>query len=374
MHAIYLINGTSGATIWTLGGKKNEFTELPAASNVDKSLLSFAWQHHASFYPGSSETEFTFFDNHVIDGDLTRTGYYNVASPEDYSRGVHFRLNTTDRTVQLLHEYVHPARLASVSQGSVQVLPNGNVFVGWGRNPSFTEHTPDGACVLDVQFSPWREVGRREEGLDNYRAFRGDWIGVPYWGPDIAAEQEQLEGDEEVVVVKAWVSWNGATEVRRWVLLASDSGEGLDGPEKVVAMADRHGFETAMVFTNARVGSEVSKVTHVRAAALNEAGDILGATGIVELSSGEVWTAEYPVTKVEWLEIDEEEELELDHQEGINEEGQEEEEEKIPAVESLAAFAMTANDETDTGLWTGMCLRMGGFVLAVWLFTRWSWF
>ena len=33
----------------------------------------------------------------------------------------------------LVREYTHPQKLIATSQGNVQVLPNGNVFVGWGQ-------------------------------------------------------------------------------------------------------------------------------------------------------------------------------------------------------------------------------------------------
>ncbi len=117
-------------------------------------------------------------------------------------------------TVQILHEYLHPKGLLSQSQGSMQVLDNGNVFIGWGRNPSFTEHTIDGECVFDVLFSPWRSPATNGDGLDNYRTYRMDWKATPYWDPVIAIENH--EG-----VMTAYASWNGATEVKSWVLVST---------------------------------------------------------------------------------------------------------------------------------------------------------
>lgn len=329
MHAIYMINGTSGETIWTLGGKANDFVELPYpdGKSFSNSILSMAWQHHANFYPGSDEKEITLFDNHVIDGDLQRLGYHGCKMQE-CSRGVHFRIDAegANKTVQLLQEYHHPVGLASVSQGSVQVLDNGNVFIGWGRNPSFTEHTPDGECVLDVQFSPWRERDR-DEGLDNYRAYKLDWFGMPYWKPDIAAERSRAHGD-----VSVWVSWNGATEVHEWALLASDSPDDLDGADKTVALVKRDGFETE--FWLPRLNA-----THVRAAALNAAGDVIGSTAVVELATGRVTEAEYPITEAD-----------------------------VPVLVSNVIFVTF--EEMGTGDWGGVLLRLVAFGLAIWVLKR----
>lgn len=293
MHAVYMISGETGDVMWTLGGKSNEFEELPypEGEGFGDPLLTMAWQHHAQFYPGSDEKEITLFDNHVLDVN----GFGCTSS---CSRGVHFRLDYGGKTVQLLHEYRHPAGLQSQSQGSMQVLDNGNVLVGWGRNPAFTEHLPDGTVVLDVQFSPWRSPATGGDGLDNYRAYRADWTGVPHWGPDIAAERS---GDDGSVTV--WASWNGATEVAEWVVLGHGrSVDGLDGAGRVTARGPRQGFETELWFEGR------GELRYVRAAALNAAGDVIGSTGVVDLENGGVVMVDYPVTSVDKEPEEEEEE------------------------------------------------------------------
>lgn len=211
MHSIYLISGTTGDILWTLGGKTNQFTELDPVSNPSgDALLTFAWQHHARFLPNTNDTELTFFDNHA----LTTTQHCK----HDCSRGLHVRLDTAALTAQIVTEYLHPQSLQAQSQGSVQPLADGNVFVGWGRCPSFTEHTADGEAVMEVQFSPWH-TRTNEIALDNYRAYRGDWHATPEWNPDVVARTE--EDGEDAGEVKVYVSWNGATEVRYWAFVSS---------------------------------------------------------------------------------------------------------------------------------------------------------
>lgn len=216
MHSIYSVNGQTGDIMWTLGGRKNEFVELPPEDEVSSSnpVLTFAWQHHSRVYhselsKAEGKMEMTLFDNHAKD-------HSEAGCVANCSRGLHIRLDTASnpKTVQLIREYQHPAGLLSQSQGSMQILDNGNAFIGWGRNPSFTEHTPDGNTVLDVQFSPWISKATRGHALDNYRAYKQDWKATPYWPPSIATKS--VKGS-----VTAYVSWNGATEVKAWVLVST---------------------------------------------------------------------------------------------------------------------------------------------------------
>ncbi|KAI1343726.1 Arylsulfotransferase-domain-containing protein [Xylariaceae sp. FL0016] len=290
MHAIYLVNGTSGAVLWTLGGKANEFAELPAFGDnateaASNPVLTMAWQHHARFYRGN-ESEITFFDNHVL-------AYNGYNCERDCSRGLHVALDTrgTNKTVRLVHEYLHPQGLQSQSQGSVQALANGHTFVGWGRNPSFTQHDAAGDVVLSVQFSPWRSRATGEDGLDNYRAFRMDWRATPYWPPDLVVEAEAERGGRT-----AYVSWNGATEVRYWALLASNASHDLDGAAKVVAKLPRAGFETAIPVGQGPDAAAGAR--YVRVAAIDAQRNIIGASGIFDTLTGNLTAANYSITNV----------------------------------------------------------------------------
>ena len=53
--------------------------------------------------------------------------------------------------------------------GNAQVLPNGNVVVGWGNEPYVTEFGPGGAILFDAKLP---------RGGQNYRAFRFAWSGI----------------------------------------------------------------------------------------------------------------------------------------------------------------------------------------------------
>jgi hypothetical protein len=75
--------------------------------------------------------------------------------------------------------------------------------------------------------------GRLAEGNDNYRAYRGAWTGRPATPPDAVAERRG-----GAVVVTA--SWNGATEVARWELLAGADPRDL----RPAGSTPKRGFET----------------------------------------------------------------------------------------------------------------------------------
>ena len=81
---------------------------------------------------------------------------------------------------------------------------------------------------------------------ESYRAFRFPWSGQPDDEPAIAVERGS--GEE----VRLYASWNGATEVATWEVLA--------GPERLEplgAAVPRQGFETAIAVDTAEayVGS-----------------------------------------------------------------------------------------------------------------------
>ncbi|KAL4993332.1 ASST-domain-containing protein [Aspergillus recurvatus] len=282
-HSIHLIDGQTGAIIWTLGGRHNDFIEQPAAS-PGQPLLTIAWQHHARFVPGTNESQLTLFDNHV---KVTT----HSECTTNCSRGLHIAINTTATppTAQLLHQFLHPTNLQAQSQGSVQPLsPSdgdlGNVFIGWGRCPTFTEHNSSGETVLDVQFSPWHS-DNIPDALDNYRAYKMDWMAAPWWDPAIALRQ----GANGTLVV--YVSWNGATEVASWAIRGSNYSEGDNANGLVLATSRRAGFETRLT-----IAENEGQYRYLWAEALDARGNVLRTSELVDLNVTGVHKDSYPST------------------------------------------------------------------------------
>ena len=71
-------------------------------------------------------------------------------------------------------------------------------------------------------------------GFESYRAYRLPWVGRPLTRPKVAAADEPGAGTD------VYASWNGATEVASWEILAGASAGSL----RSVGSAPRRGFET----------------------------------------------------------------------------------------------------------------------------------
>jgi Arylsulfotransferase (ASST) len=205
-HTIYKID-RSGAILWRLGGKHSDF-EMGAGS-------SFAWQHDVR---SQSDGTLTVFDNGA------------TPAVERRSRGLILDLDERAMTATLLREYTH-AKILSGSQGSMQLLANGNVFVGWGEAPHVSEFDYAGLLLFDAVLG---------EKYQSYRAFRLPWTGSPAESPAIAVSDH---GRHRTV----YASWNGATDVEHWQLLAGDQASDL----RVVSSVQSDGFETVLRTTSA---------------------------------------------------------------------------------------------------------------------------
>lgn len=192
-HAYYKINRTTGETMWRMGGKKSDFTMGPGART--------AFQHDLR---NIGSGRFTAFDNNAQVPVLPVSRHQ--------SRGVVLDVDEDARTVTLEREILHGRTpFQAPSQGNMQTLPGGDVFLGWGgRIPVFTQVDGDDRVVLEGRFA--------SGGIDSYRAFRAPWVGRPLTRPDVVAKAT-ADG------TSVWVSWNGATQVRRWrVRTGADAG------------------------------------------------------------------------------------------------------------------------------------------------------
>ena len=223
-HAVYSISPESGDVNWTLGGKSSDFDMGDGTT--------FAWQHDAE---------------RQADGTLTL--YDNSALPAvaKNSRGLRLNLDMTTMTAAVVTEYLPPKKRLSGSQGNVEVLDNGNVFVGWGSKGYYSEYTAEGTLISDMAIG----------GCQSYRAFNQTWVATPTDSPTAVF-------DDGKATVK--VSWNGATEVASWRLVI--------GPDKSTASAQspvpQTDFETTLLVADAPA--------YVAVQALDAQGQIIGET------------------------------------------------------------------------------------------------
>ncbi len=227
--ALYEIDPRTGKIPLVIGGKHSSF-KIGRGAN-------FEWQHDATML---SDGTITLFD----DAD----GY---TKSESQSRALRLSLDYKTGWVTLVHAYTNNPSVLAMSQGSVQVLPDGNTFVGWGSIPYFTEFSKFGS-------------GRQLFSLhyQSYRGYRFPWWGQPATPPDVSATAT-AQG------ATVYAAWNGATDVASWRVLAGPSPMAMT----TVAQFPKTFFETTM--------SVHTTEAYLAAQALGNAGQILGTSGAV---------------------------------------------------------------------------------------------
>jgi hypothetical protein len=235
--AMYRVNTSTGAIIWTLGGKASSFKMGPGTS-------TFA-QHDAVMQP-----------------DGTMSIFDDGAGPptvHKYSRGIHVSLDTTHMTATLLGEFTHSPNLSANYEGSTQLLADGDVFLGWGQQPYFSEDNSKGQEDFDAEFT---------SGTSSYRAYRFPWTAQPPVPPAIKVSPN-ADGSTSI-----YASWNGATTVASWQLLAGTSPANLaplGGP------TPKPNFETRITAHDA--------LPYFQVRALGANGQTLGATAVTRTPS-----------------------------------------------------------------------------------------
>ncbi|HTY95775.1 MAG TPA: arylsulfotransferase family protein [Solirubrobacteraceae bacterium] len=229
--AAYEISHHTGAILWRIGGRHPSFHMGPGTGT--------AWQHDVKWQP-----------------DHTLTIFDNGATPKAHSqsRAIREAINWRTRSVSLVGSDYHTPAILSGSQGDEQLLPNGDSFVGWGEESYMTEFGPGGNVVFDAHLPAPDQ---------SYRAFRFQWEGSPATAPALAVKP--APGG----TLTAYASWNGATGVSSWEILA---GPGPGALEPVGGSAST-GFETAVAVAAGR-GTYVAE-------ALDSAGRVLGESAPV---------------------------------------------------------------------------------------------
>jgi predicted lipoprotein with Yx(FWY)xxD motif len=232
---VYEISHRDGHVIWRLGGKNSTFA---TGANAD-----FSWQHDARFRAGN---EITLFDDSCCN--------LPAGKPARFARGLVLRLDASKKTASVVRSYTHAPGLDVPTQGSMQTLPNGNIFVGWGQQPLYSEYTAAGKLLYDV---------RLPDADESYRTLRLPWVGKPLTKPSVVVRRS---GAKSVVAV----SWNGATAVASWRVLSGRR----TGPLAAVDTVARHGFETTVRLTSRRARFEVK--------ALDAKGHVIGTSAVVK--------------------------------------------------------------------------------------------
>ena len=259
-HSVTYIDGKTGEILWVLGGTLNQFTDLSDGNATD-----FAWQHDARFHSledfpelmsqkiqalrtekhkGQLTKLLTVFDNAaedmIINNVLSRGLLLEVSFP-DPSVANH-NASSKEYTARFIQSFDHPSNVLSSSQGSLQVIPSAHkgedpkIMIGYGYNAVFTEYDTNGTVLCDTRFGTKYSWTFGE--VQSYRAFKFPWVGRPADPPSAVMAE-----DGEAI----YVSWNGATEVQRWILEHSISTT-TDAKWQKLVTVEKHGFENELEF------------------------------------------------------------------------------------------------------------------------------
>jgi hypothetical protein len=227
----YEIDGRTGAVLWRLGGKHPSF-HMGSGTGM-------AWQHDIRWQPDHT---LTLFDDGAVPGVHSQ------------SRALHERIDWRHRTVELAGRLVRAQALLTGSQGNDQALPGGGSFVGWGERPYVTEFGPSGQTLFEANI-PYPG--------ESYRAYTYPWSATPASPPRLAI------GESNAVASTVYASWNGATGVSGWRVLAGQDPAHL----APLATASRTGFETAIAVQSAQPDFAVQ--------ALGDSGQTLATSHVI---------------------------------------------------------------------------------------------
>lgn len=224
---LYELNTTTGQVQSSIGGKHST-VKVPGNGRT-------AYQHDATTLANGTTTV---FDN----------GGVPMVHPQ--SRGLVLKIDPSANTESVLAQYEHTPALSSGSQGNIQALAGGNLFLGWGSEPYFSEYTPSGRQIFDSHF---------HGSYQAYRGYRFQWTGAPETTPSIATSNS---GSHTVV----YASWNGDTRTATWRVLAGAGATTL----APVASGPRTGFETTI--------RTPSRARFVEVQALDASGAVIGTS------------------------------------------------------------------------------------------------
>src|SRR5665213_822693 len=236
---LYDVNMRTGAFNWRLGGGKHSNFKLGPG-------VEFYWQHDAEFQPGGLISVFN-----------------NASDPpkEKQSRGLLLAPNFSNHTVKLVKQFTNPTKtLLDESQANMLSLPGGDWLLGYGRLPNFTEFNSSGHVLFDATLG---------KNVQVFRTYLSPWRGQPITLPSTSAQA----GANGSITVEA--SWNGATEVASWQVLAGSSPANL---APVGPSVPATGVQTTLHLS--------SSEPQVAVRALSASGETLGTSNPITPTAG----------------------------------------------------------------------------------------
>lgn len=206
-------------------------------------------------------------ETHILISILDNAvGEDSAPSTHEFSRGLLIAVDTVAMTASLVAQYDHPDRILAPRRGNMQILDNGNVFMGWSERARQSEYAEDGTMLMKARLAT--------DWMGSYRNYKFEYVGRPLPKPDVHAAV--YFGRRNQTRTRVYVSWNGDTEVRTWNLYEiSASGDSAE----LIISARRTGFETYIEWPG--------YLSFVRLEGTDEAGKTCGVSDVIK-------TAEHP--------------------------------------------------------------------------------
>lgn len=246
--SLYGVDPRTGRTKWILGGKRDQF-------GLDEALpgYPFCAQHDVHRLPNG---DLMLFDN----GGTYMHG--EPRCPVHPARVLVLRVDEKRKRVKLVRSISSTGLSANGKGyfpgwvGGARLMSDGATLIDWGPNRRITAVDRDGRVDLLLRVERW-----------SYRANPARWTGKPGGRPAIATRRRGA-------TVDVWASWNGATEIRAWQVLAGPSPQALQPVGAPARFAD---LETRLV---ARTSAP-----YVAVRALDADGETLGRSRAVRTGS-----------------------------------------------------------------------------------------
>ncbi|HEY2602096.1 MAG TPA: arylsulfotransferase family protein [Thermoleophilaceae bacterium] len=241
--SVYGVDRATGRTEWILGGKRDQFHLAK-----DHPSWVFCGQHDVHRLPDG--------DIELLDNGGTFM-HGEPHCPVHPARALVFRIDARNHRVRLVKS-ISSKPLTSSGKGffsgwvgSARPESNGDTLIDWGGPTNrVTEVAADGREKLLLRLAFW-----------SYRGIPASWTGLPGGRPAVVARRGR--GDS----VDVYASWNGATQIMRWQLLAGKRPDSLAPVGTPVPFAD---LETRIAL---RTGAR-----YVAVRALDAAGTELGTS------------------------------------------------------------------------------------------------
>lgn len=301
LRAVLYIDGITGKVLWQLGGKDNSFHDLSNGT-----ATTFLGQHDADIFERedshnhAKKTHFITFFNNNADWDNTTDiqskGARIEISLDDMTARLDLSLSTSNSTSATTRP------ILSSSQGSYQTLPNGHIVLGYGFNAAMAEFSETGELLCSMLFQP---SSRFDTGdIQSYRNLRFNWTGFPRdTKPSLVGEFDESSSSSSSPSgdVKLYMSWNGATEVSKWLLEGFENNNNNEEKEEKettkrrkrhsrpnrrnnsaekISLVAKEGFETIYRISSKAISH---KTRFVRAVALDRNDKVLGTSDVIDL-------------------------------------------------------------------------------------------